>query len=66
MPDAKWVEHRIDIPKSLDKRYDRLRDYICDKYDVKIKTFKNKRQLQPYIVQVLSLVNKAYDLMVYQ
>ncbi|MGE4341528.1 MAG: hypothetical protein AB7E23_00315 [Bacilli bacterium] len=61
MPDAKWVEHRIDIPKSLDERYDRLRDYICDKYDVKIKTFKNKRQLQPYIVQVLSLVNKAYD-----
>ncbi len=61
IPDAHWVEHRIYIPKTLDERYEKLQSYICEKYDVKILKLKNKRQLKPYIVKVLSLVNKAYD-----
>lgn len=60
-PDARWVEKRIYVPKVLDERYERIKKYICEKHNVHVKTFKNKRQIQPYIVQVLSLVNRAYD-----
>lgn len=59
--DAKWVEHRLKVPETLDERYDKLQDYIMNKYDVEILKLKNKRHLKPYIVKVLSLVNKAYD-----
>lgn len=59
--DAKWVENRIIVPKKLDQRFVKLQDYISNKYQVKILRLKNKRRLKPYIVQVLSLVNKAYD-----
>lgn len=60
-PDATWLERRLSVPDKLDERFDRLQNYILDKYNVKVLDLKNKRQLKPYIIKVLSLVNKAYD-----
>ena len=59
--DATWIESRITIPKTLDERYPRLKDYICKKYNVHMLDIKSKAQLKPYIVKVLSLVNRTYD-----
>jgi len=59
--DATWVEARIMIPKTLDERYPRIKEFIYKKYNVRALDIKSKAELKPYIVKVLSLVNRTYD-----
>lgn len=59
--DATWVEARITIPKTLDERYPRIKEFIYKKYNVRALDIKSKAELKPYIVKVLSLVNRTYD-----
>ena len=58
--DATWVEARLYVPDKMDERFERINQYVKRKYHVHIKEFKSKKALEPYIVQVLSLVNKSY------
>lgn len=60
VPDAIWVEYRLSVPKKLDERYEKIQQFVMNKYHVKIKHFPNKKALQPYIIQVFNLVNIAY------
>lgn len=58
--DATWVEARLYVPEKMDERFERINKYVERKYHVHIKELKSKKALEPYIVQVLSLANKAY------
>ena len=59
--DATWIEHRIIIPKEVDPRFERISEMVQNKYNVRVKRLKSKRHLQPYVREVLSLTNRAYD-----
>ena len=60
--DAKWNEYRVFIPDKPDLKLQKIADYTAKKYDFHIVQFKrkSKKAVKPYIVEVLSLVNRAY------
>ena len=59
--DAVWNEHRITIPKKIDPRWHRVSEFVKEKYNVRMLKLKNKgKVLQNRVVDVLSLVNRAY------
>ncbi|MGI6644471.1 MAG: GNAT family N-acetyltransferase [Bacilli bacterium] len=61
--DAVWNEHRIQVPKEVDPRWEKVSNYVLEKYDFHIVEIKNKRNktFEAWIVKVLSLVNRAYN-----
>lgn len=58
--DAVWVEHRIFIPEKVDPRNKKINEHIKKRYKVKVKKFKHKREIKPYVRAALSLMNTAY------
>ncbi len=58
--DAAWVEHKIIVPKTLDPRYKKIADYVARKQNVRLRTFRRKKELKPFIREALSLMNRAY------
>jgi len=59
--DATWREYRIRIPESQDiEKLEKVAGFVARKFDFHVVHIKNKKQLKPYVVQVLSLMNVAY------
>lgn len=61
--DVIWNEYRVFIPEQADERLQKIADYTARKQGfklVKLKS-KNRRKLLPVVIDVLSLVNRAYD-----
>lgn len=61
--DVTWDEFKVMMPKSIDPRYEKLANYVAKKYQVRLLEFKKKKNklLLPYVHQVFSLTNRAYD-----
>ncbi len=61
--DAVWHEYKVFIPKEIDPRFIKIAEYTAKRFDVHLVRPKSKRMkdLKPYIHQILSLMNRAYD-----
>ena len=55
-----WVEYRLTIPEKIDERIDRIAQLSCKRFGYKIKYFKNKKELLPYIHKGLNIMNEVY------
>lgn len=59
--DAMWHEYRLSLPKVIPSHFTRVSEMVQRKYNVRIKNFKNKREVKPYVHAALDLTNRAYD-----
>jgi hypothetical protein len=53
--------YKFPINLEIPEIYYRIRQRIAGKNETKLIEFTSRRQLKPYIVPVLELVNKTYD-----
>lgn len=58
--DAKWFEYKIPVPDPINPKFLRIADYAENMYGLRVERLKNKRNLGPTIIEVLSLTNKCY------
>ncbi len=54
------VSYQMPIPKEVPPLYNRIYDRIVKNQTLNLIEFKSKRQLKPYIIPVLRLVNETY------
>jgi len=54
------VSYQMDIPKEIPDAYKNIYARIVNRSELKLKEFSSKRELKPYILPVLRLVNEAY------
>jgi hypothetical protein len=59
--EADLVEYLIPVPDSIPDFYQRIYDRAQKNHKVKIKEFKKKKDLKPYIVPVLKLMNETFS-----
>lgn len=59
--EADLVEYLIPVPDSIPDFYQKIYDRAMKNHQVKIKEFKKKKQLKPYIVPVLKLMNETFS-----
>lgn len=59
--EADLVEYLIPVPDSIPDFYQRIYDRALRNHKVKIKEFKKKKELKPYIVPVLKLMNETFS-----
>jgi hypothetical protein len=55
------VEYLIPIPESIPEFYQQIYDRALKNHQVRIKEFKRKKELKPYIVPVLQLMNETFS-----
>jgi hypothetical protein len=55
------VEYLIPVPDSIPEFYQRIYDRAMKNHQVKIKEFKSKKDLKPFIVPVLKLMNETFS-----
>jgi len=55
------VEYLIPVPESIPEFYQRINDRALNNHKVSIKEFKRKKELKPYIVPVLKLMNETFS-----
>ncbi|MHB8127402.1 MAG: hypothetical protein ACYDEX_00185 [Mobilitalea sp.] len=56
-----WVEYRISLPKEPDKKMDHLSEMVLKKYNIALVEPKTRKEIKPYIPQVLNLMNICYS-----
>ncbi len=54
------VSYQMQIPNKVPPLYSRINDRITKNQKLRLLEFKSKRQLRPYIIPVLRLVNETY------
>ena len=59
--DQDLVEYLIPIPETIPEFYQRIYDRASKNHQVRIKEFKRKKDLKPYIIPVLQLMNKTFS-----
>ena len=59
--DVDLVEYLIPVPDSIPDFYQRIYDRALRNHKVKIKEFKKKKELKPFIVPVLKLMNETFS-----
>ncbi|MCL2649981.1 MAG: hypothetical protein FWD60_03010 [Candidatus Azobacteroides sp.] len=55
-----WHEFKIQIPKEVPERFQRIADIVSKKYGLKVKKFKRTREIWPYATKMFKLWNEAY------
>jgi hypothetical protein len=55
------VEYQIPVPDQIPEFYRRIYDRAVNNQKTRIKEFKNKKELKPYIVPVLELMNETFS-----
>jgi GNAT superfamily N-acetyltransferase len=59
--DIDWVEFRVRLPEERDKKLDALSEAVLKKYKITLVELKSRREVKPYIPQVLNLLNICYS-----
>lgn len=59
--EADLVEYLIPVPDFIPEFYQRIYDRALKNHQVRIKEFKRKKDLKPYIVPVLKLMNETFS-----
>ena len=55
------VDYLIPVPDSIPEFYQRIYDRALNNHQVKIREFKRKKDLKPYIIPVLQLMNETFS-----
>ncbi|MDR1610560.1 MAG: hypothetical protein LBS08_03515 [Candidatus Symbiothrix sp.] len=58
--DQDWKEFLITVPNGIPEKYQRIADIVRQKYGLKIKKFRNTREIWPYAGKIFELWNVAY------
>jgi len=58
--DQDWNEFKISIPKSIPEKHLRIGEIAKQKYGLKIKKFKRRKEVWPYAYKIFEVLNKAY------
>jgi GNAT superfamily N-acetyltransferase len=58
--DQDWKEFLITIPKGVPEKYQRIAKIVEEKYGLRVKKFKNVRQIWPFAKKIFGLWNEAY------
>lgn len=59
--DTDWVEYEIVIPEKPDERIFRLANTLMRRYNLRLLTFKNKKEILRYADAVFELLQEAYQ-----
>ena len=55
-----WHEFKIQIPKEVPEKFQRIADIVSKKYNLKVKKFKKTKDIWPYATKIFELWNEAY------
>jgi len=55
-----WHEFKIQIPKEVPEKFQRVADIVSKKYGLKVKKFKKTKEIWPYATKMFELWNEAY------
>jgi len=55
-----WHEFKIQIPKEIPEKFQRISDIVSKKYGLKVKKFKKTKEIWPYANKIFELWNEAY------
>jgi GNAT superfamily N-acetyltransferase len=58
--DQDWKEYHIQIPDAIPDKHRRISEIVMQKYGLKIKKFKNTKEIWPYAKKIFQLWNEAY------
>lgn len=58
--DQDWVEYQIKVPDEIPHLLNRMSDRVLSRYHLKIKKFKSKKEVGPYINEAFRVVNEAF------
>lgn len=58
--DQDWVEYQIKVPDEIPPLLDRMSERVLTRYHLKIKKFKSKKEVGPYINEAFRVVNEAF------
>lgn len=59
--EADWVEYQVKMPKEVDPRLLKISNRVKERYGYRVIKFKNNKEIGPYAVKALNLVNEAFD-----
>ncbi|MCJ7519424.1 MAG: GNAT family N-acetyltransferase [Anaerolineaceae bacterium] len=59
--DIDWVEYELRLPEVLDERIARLSDTLMRRYNLRLLTFKNKKEILRYADALFDLLQEAYQ-----
>ncbi len=59
--DIDWIEYRIDVPKSLDPRFERISKRIVEKNDFEVVTYKNRKVLYNDALEAFKVIDIAFS-----
>ena len=55
-----WNEFKIQIPKEVPEKFQRIAGIVSKKYGLKVKKFKKTKEIWPYATKIFELLNEAY------
>jgi len=55
-----WHEFKIQIPKEIPEKFQRISDIVSKKYGLKVKKFKKTKEIWPYAFKIFELLNETY------
>jgi GNAT superfamily N-acetyltransferase len=58
--DVDWVEFQVQIPTEVNPKIARITERLLSRNNCKIKHFKNKRELKPYLYNIFDTYNEAF------
>jgi hypothetical protein len=58
--DQDWKEYLITVPDKIPEKYQRIANIVKEKYGLKVKKFKNTREIWPYAEKIFELWNETY------
>ena len=58
--DVDWVEFQVQIPKEVNPKLERITNRLLSRNKMKIKHFKNKKELKPYLYNLFDTYNEAF------
>jgi GNAT superfamily N-acetyltransferase len=58
--DQDWKEYKIYIPDSVPEKHQRIGNIVKQKYGLKVKKFKKRKEIWPYANKIFETLNKAY------
>ncbi|MCF0117969.1 MAG: N-acetyltransferase [Bacilli bacterium] len=56
-----WVEYRIKLPEAIDPRLEKIAEKSKEKFGYRVKYFKNKKEVIPYLRKGFKIMNQVYS-----
>lgn len=55
-----WVEYKIKVPQQADARIERICELAQKRYNLRLLSFRSKRQALPYVRKAFTMYNRSY------